>query len=578
MAGTESIRYFRRALAVATIAIGISIPASALPVVNQQLVRLNLGDDPRWADPALDDSSWPEVRFQDVPEAGGIVILRARVPLEARHFAEGRPTGVFLAALASCELAWDGTLIGRSGRPAPVADREVPGPVQAHWAIPDRLATAGEHVAALRCSAHHRHFHPGLGYWILLIGEYDALLAATQAGTRSALTSLSGMLMVGIFALVLFLADRRDRSFLLLGLVCLSAGALLLAESWRTVFGYTYDWHFARLLVITALTALLNLAILGFVLVRFPGRFARGMMVALIACLGLALGAPSWDGKTLAMFIAGLSLATGWAIRAVRRGEHGSIPALLGLVATLAALLWRPEEFMDRTLYFAIDFLLACLLVAHALQLRRFRRQHEEVLVRSARLEIELLRKHIQPHFLMNTLTALSEWIEEDPAVAVSLIESISQEFRLLGRIADRKLIGLGEELALCRTHIAILSRRRDRSYEIRAEGTDERDLVPPAVFHTLVENAITHDDSKRERVVLTLSAMFEGEGERVRYVFTAPGADPGGAATEGTGTRYIRARLQESLGDDWSFMAGPAEGLWRTEITIPRRREPCVS
>jgi hypothetical protein len=573
MTRADSIRLLWRALATLAIAIGLAMPAGALPVVNQHLVRMKAGDDPRWADPALDDSSWPEVRFSDVPETGGIVILRARVPLEARHFAEGRPTGVFLAALASCELAWDGDLIGQSGRPAPTAGREIPGPVQAHWVIPDRLATAGEHVAALRCSAHHRHFRPVMGYWILLVGEYDTLLSAVRGSTRFALASLSGMVMVGIFALVLFLVDRRDRSFLLLGLVCLSGGALLLAESWRTVFGYTYDWHFTRLLVVTALAALLNLAIAGFVLVRFPGRFARRVMVALTACLGLALLFPGWDGKALLMFIAGLALATGWVIRAVRRREHGSLPALTGLVVTLAALLWRPVEFTDVILYFAIDFLLACLLVAHALQLRRFRRQHEEVLVRSARLEIELLRKHIQPHFLMNTLTALSEWIEQDPAVAVSLIESISQEFRLLGRIADRTLIGLGEELDLCRTHIAILSRRRDRNYELRVEGTDARDLVPPAVFHTLVENAITHDESKRERVVFTLSAT--SEGERVRYVFTAPHTGSGGARPEGTGLRYIRARLQESLGDDWSLTAGPTDGLWRTELTMPRKREP---
>jgi len=575
MSGATSTRFFRQAATVATVTIslaaGFSMPAGARPLVAQQLVRMSAGDNARWADPALDDSSWPEVRFQDVPEVPGIVILRARVPLEARHIVQGRPTGVFLAALASCELAWDGAVIGRSGRPAPTAGREIPGPVQAHWVIPERLATAGEHALALRCSAHHRHFHPHMGYWALLAGEYDALLSAVRGSARFALASLSAMAMVGLFALVLFLADRRDRSFLLLGLVCLSGGALLLAESWRTVFGYTYDWHFVRLLVVTALAALLNLAIVGFVLVRFPGRSVRKVIVALGAGLCLALAAPGWDTKAVAMFIVGLTLAIGWVIRAVRRREHGSLPALTGLAVTLAALLWRPAEFTDLTLYFAIDFLLACLLVAHALQLRRFRREHEEVLVRSARLEIELLRKHIQPHFLMNTLTALSEWIEQDPAVAVGLIDSISHEFRLLGRIADQALIPLGEELDLCRTHIEILSRRRDRQYELRVEGTDARDLVPPAVFHTLVENAITHDESKQERIILTLSAA--PEGERVRYVFTAPSAGSASPGAEGTGMRYIRARLQESLGDDWSFAAGPAEGLWRTEITIPRRR-----
>jgi hypothetical protein len=82
--------------------------------------------------------------------------------------------------------------------------------------------------------------------------------------------------------------------------------------------------------------------------------------------------------------------------------------------------------------------------------------------------------------------------------------------------------------------------------------------------------------------VVLTLSAKSEGsegsKGSRVRYVFSAPHEASGAETAEGTGLRYIRARLQESFGSDWTLASGPAGSLWRTELTIPRRRTRCAS
>jgi hypothetical protein len=561
-------RWIARFVLIAA-AIGVAVPAGALPMVSQQTFRMNVGDNPRWADPALDDAAWPVVRLGDVPETDGIVILRAKVHLEAGDFVTGLPTAVFFGALASYELAWDGVVIGRGGRPSATPAEEIPGPIEAHWAVPDRLASDGEHLVALRCSAHHRHFHPGTGYWTLLIGSYDTVLKATTSGTSLALISLSGMLMVGVFALVMFFVDRRDRSFLRLGIVCIVGSTLLLAESWRSLFGYTYDWQLTRLIVVTALTAALNVSIVLFVLARFPGRGGSPLALALGACLALRLLVPSWDGKALMMFIGGLALSTGWVVRAVHRREHGSVPALVGLGATLAILIWRPFWFANLPLYYALDFLLVCLLVAHALQVGRFQVEREEALVKSARLEIELLRKHIQPHFLMNTLTALSEWIEQDPRTAVKMIESISEEFRILARISNRSMIEMSEELELCRTHIEIMNRRRDREVVLAVEGVDPRDLVPPAIFHTLVENAITHDDSARDRATLRLTARREGD--RVRYLFRAPFGSPEPSAAEGTGLRYIRARLRESFDDDWSLEAGPAGDVWRTEIVIPR-------
>jgi LytS/YehU family sensor histidine kinase len=127
----------------------------------------------------------------------------------------------------------------------------------------------------------------------------------------------------------------------------------------------------------------------------------------------------------------------------------------------------------------------------------------------------------------------------------------------------------MDEELGLCTAHSQIMSRRKGRDYRLVASGVDPRAAIPPAVFHTLVENAVTHGAVLPATVELRLTGARHGD--RMRYVFEAPlGGPPDVPRVEGAGTRYIRARLHESFGTQWTFAAGAVDGVWRTEIEIP--------
>ena len=208
-----------------------------------------------------------------------------------------------------------------------------------------------------------------------------------------------------------------------------------------------------------------------------------------------------------------------------------------------------------------------CLLASHVLQVRRERKEREAALLKSARLEIELLKRHIQPHFLLNTLTALSEWVETQPAVAARMIHALADEFRVLAEISNQRLIRMEDEIRLCRSHI--MSHRKRRVYRMITENVDNDALIPPAVIHTLVENAITHHEGTVDEVELRLREE-RADGFR-RYVFSAPvERSVTGSFSEGTGTRYIRARLQESFGERFELSSGAEAGCWRTEIRIP--------
>jgi hypothetical protein len=525
-----------------------AVLVSAIYVEN---VEMRVGDSPEWQ----------RVQMREIPQVNDQVWLRANVDLSTLHRPAGRPLGIYFGGMASHELFWDGVLLARGGVVARTKEGERPGPIEAHYQIPDRLATPGVHSLLLRTSAFHRGFSPLHGYWNVVITDYDTLLTLRTRSAHSATIALSGIVLTAIFSFALFFVTRRDRSFLLLGTLCLAAAAMLIVEAWRPLFGYTYDWHIVRLRTLVACAWLIGVQLVALVVMRFPYRHERLVIGVTMVLATIAPFIPrGWDPKLLLMFLICCTIAAAWTAFAAVRRMHGSMLALIGVGIPTLMLYLRPRLWLDTLAFFALDFLFICLLCSHALEVRR--EQQEK-----ARLQFEMMRRHMQPHFLMNTLTALSEWIEQEPKTAVRMIESLSDELRILSDMSTRKLVTAEDELRLCRSHLANMSLRKDVAYELEVDGVDGTRMVPPAIFHTLVENAITHSPGGR-RVVMRLSARQDAQ--RVRYVFEAPNGGSTAARSSGAGTRYIEARLREAWGNSWRFTQGASGATWRTEIEVP--------
>ena len=524
--------------------------------------KVHSGHDSRWSSPTFNDTAWRKTTFSDVKDIGP-VWLRAEVDLTKMRRVDGHPTAVYIGGMFSHELWWDGELIGRGGVVGSTKAEEIPGPIESHYQVPDRLAGPGKHLIAIRASAFHRGFVPRHGYWSVMVGEYDEILDMRESSANVALIALSGIVITAVFAFALFFLTGRDRSFLLLGTLCVASGTLLLAETWRALFGYTYDWHIVRLRCVLTLSWLVGMLLVALLVTRFPHRYGRAVLfaTAILATAVIPLGA-GWDQKSLYVFVVCLPVALLWTIVAAVRRMRGSVLALIGVSVAALSLWLSPFAFVDNVAYFAFDFLFLCLLCSHVLEVRRAQRE-------KSRLELEMVRRHMQPHFLMNTLTALAEWIEQEPKTAVRMIESLSEELRILGDMSTRRVVTAGDELRLCRSHLANMSLRKEIAYALEVDGVDDDRPVPPAVFHTLVENAITHGVSDNGHVTLRLSARTSRT--RVRYVFEAPaGEDAADGNPQGTGTRYIEARLRETWGEAWSFRQGRVGAIWRAVIEVP--------
>ena len=548
------------------------LTSAAVPAAAEPASRILSVD--RFAMRIGDAGEWRKVELWTVPaNPGDVVWLRATVEVPPALRRASQPLGVYYAAMASHEIWWDGELLGRGGRVGRSPAEEIPGPVEALYQVPDHLAAPGPHELLLRTSAFHRHFTPFVGYWNVLVGDYEHLVLMRRAGGWLALVALSGLVLTAVFALALFLFTR-ERASLLLALLALTASALLVAEAWRPMFGYTYDRHIVRLAAVLALSWLTGVQLVAFVATRFPARGGRWLLAAAAMAATVAPFFPrGWDTRSILVHMVCFTAALGWALAAASRRVHGAWPAVVGLLVPLAALLLRPLGFLDYTLYFSLDFLFLCLLGSHALEVRRERAARAAAELKSARLELEVLRRHLQPHFLMNTLTALSEWVEREPRTAVRMIDSLADELRLLFDLSGRRLVRADEELRLCRSHLEVMSLRRDVSYELEVEGVRGDEAVPPAVLHTLVENAVTHGPAAA-RVRLRLAAMPEGRHRR--FVLESPvDGHAGSGATPGTGTRYVEARLREAWGEEWSFRQGRHGDGWRAELVVPAVETP---
>ena len=174
----------------------------------------------------------------------------------------------------------------------------------------------------------------------------------------------------------------------------------------------------------------------------------------------------------------------------------------------------------------------------------------------------------------MNTLLSIISLIGEDPKKAVKLIKALADEFRMINRISSQKQTLLREELRLCRTHLELMGYRMDAKYEFHTEGTCDDETVPPMIFHTLVENGLTHAYKPKESGHFWFECV-RGE-DRIQYRLRNDGSllypfshQSKPQIEEGMGLKYVRARLEECYASHWEMEYGFNEGQWEVTITI---------
>lgn len=545
----------------------------SLPLQLPGQVAFRAQDNLQFSQPGFNDSGWQRIDWWKIAFTGGPVWLRWHLTLPRRLTDSDKPAGLFLTAFASSEIWWDGYRLGSNGSVAASPGAERPGRSRAVFFVPRRLLRAGDHVVALRLSAQHASAWIATPVDSVQLATYGSPLTAAQAQYRLSLASVGALLLAAIILLAIRWRNR-DRTALWLAAACLALLAQLATQISRAFLDYPYTWQGPRLTLIAVFAYLTGWMLLGFLLSRYGSRHRNAWLIGagLLASPMLFPFGES-DFHTFSILLVFLTvglIASLLAARASRRDAWLSV-AVIGLL--LVTLLLQPERFLHGWVYPGFTLLLCIYFIDYTRAQARIRQALAQAQLTGARLELELLKKHLRPHFLMNTLTAAAEWLEKSPEQGSAMIEAVAEEFRLLDRIASRRLIPLNDELALTQSHMTVMGYRHDQTYELRACNMPGKAQVPPAVFHTLAENALTHNRYGSRRVTFSLAAETT-DGGRIRFTFRCPPGDTSPQpSSEGTGTTYVKARLREAFGSDWTFNAGTTpEGGWATVIEVPER------
>lgn len=476
------------------------------------------------------------------------------------------PQGVLIFMQASYNIYWDGQFIGKNGIVGTGMTSEIPGKMNHVFLIPQNLAKQGKHQILLKLSNYHR--PSPISFKLLIVAGYDQLIKQPLIFTAGIYILAGSFLTIAIYYLLLYLIAYRQTSVLIFGILSIFFCVLTLFEHSKHIYQYLYPWHQTRLLIVAVLSYAICYLIVLFFMVRFRTPY-KILILAILTVLLVWMDSLNLNPEDVFyMYIMALFVALLVIIRAVRQRQKGSMEAFSGILTCFLSL-----SYYDLTLFLGFFGLVIFMLVSLSIQFKEQQAIEKEALLRSGRLEIELLKKQLQPHFLMNTLTSIIGWIEAEPQTSVKLIEALAKELDILLEIAPKKLIPLYQEIDLCHSHIEVMKYRKNINYTLETAIIDQDVLIPPAIFHTLLENGVTHSEVGKGNISFLLKQQKIKKGtlysfeSRMKSVHQVPLKNE--SNSEGTGHRYIKARLEESFSGKWKFYSENQPNGWKDTIEI---------
>lgn len=200
---------------------------------------------------------------------------------------------------------------------------------------------------------------------------------------------------------------------------------------------------------------------------------------------------------------------------------------------------------------------------------------------------LQALRMQLNPHFLFNTLHAISSLVERDPRGVRSMVARLSSILRYSLDKGDQQLATVHQEMNILGQYLDIQQIRFQGRLQVNQDIAPELHsaLIPTLILQPLVENAIKHGISKvkadgeltiRGWIVMPLvhfTIEDNGPGLSDAYLSEGDGApvlDPN-AYKGGVGLSNTRARLEARYGSIYKLELRPREGGGTvTHIALP--------
>ncbi|MBI2419398.1 MAG: histidine kinase [Ignavibacteriales bacterium] len=188
--------------------------------------------------------------------------------------------------------------------------------------------------------------------------------------------------------------------------------------------------------------------------------------------------------------------------------------------------------------------------------------------------KLQAMQMQLQPHFLFNTLHAISSLLYTEPEKADRAITLLSELLRKSLDLRDAVLIPLHEEIELTRNYLAIQEMRFGGKMNVSINISDNTNSFPVPVFilQPLLENIMKHSIEKCS-VKRNILIRSELKSDTLRIFITEDGEGFSSLQTamqNGYGLKNVHDRLAAlSGGGTLSLSEDVAQGTFTIEISI---------
>jgi two-component system, LytTR family, sensor kinase len=226
-----------------------------------------------------------------------------------------------------------------------------------------------------------------------------------------------------------------------------------------------------------------------------------------------------------------------------------------------------------------LEWLLYCLVLGAALAFEYYERYRERAL-QTAQLEASLaearlhaLELQIQPHFLFNTLNAISGLVRvKRNDEAITMMAGLSDLLRYTLDHAGGQHVALEEELTVVRRYLEIQRARFPDRMSFTIEASDEagRGEVPALLLQPLAENAVRHGIALSASPGVVSVRAFRDDGQLRIEIFNSGLLRD--RSDGGIGLRNTLARLRLLYGEEGRLDLSDTNGGVTASVTIPWR------
>jgi signal transduction histidine kinase len=247
----------------------------------------------------------------------------------------------------------------------------------------------------------------------------------------------------------------------------------------------------------------------------------------------------------------------------------------------------QPVSFTDafqplvvKVFHFSFLMYWVIVLAGHALDYYREARERElsgvELEKRLAEARLQALQIQLNPHFLFNTLHAISALMHKDVEEADRMIARLSELLRYALESTDAQEVPLWQELDFLNRYLEIEQARFGPRLGISRRIQEEtlEAMVPNLILQPLLENAIRHGIEPHARPGrIDLTARLGNGTLEIEVRDNGAGLANGELTREGVGISNTRARLEQLYGRNHRFeFVNAGEGGLVVRLVIPYR------